>query len=132
MAKTKLEKLGFQIISQETIPDDFELIQERAKKLAPSADILLFIGGTGLGPYDHTPDAIKPLIDKEIPGIMETARQYGQQRISTAMLSRGIAGFIGKALVITTPGSPNGTKETIDALFPAILHVFKIREGQRH
>jgi len=132
LAKTKLEKLGIQITSQEIIPDDFNLIQVRAKKLAQSADIVLFIGGTGLGPYDYTPDAIKPLIDKEIPGIMETARQYGQQRISTAMLSRGIAGFIGKALVVTTPGSPNGTKETIDALFPAILHVFKIREGQRH
>jgi cyclic pyranopterin phosphate synthase len=64
--------------------------------------------------------------------IMETARQYGQQRISTAMLSRGVAGFIGKALVITTPGSPDGTNETIDALFPAVLYLFKIKEGQIH
>lgn len=132
VAKSKLEKLGLNITSQETIPDDFNLIQDRLKTLSTSQDLILFIGGTGLGPFDFTPDAIKPLIEKEIPGIMETARQYGQQRISTAMLSRGIAGFVGKALVITTPGSPNGTKETIDALFPSVLHVFKIKEGQRH
>jgi molybdenum cofactor biosynthesis protein MoaC len=132
VAKTKLEKFGLNISSLETIPDDFNLIQERVKSLCDSHDLILFIGGTGLGPNDFTPDAIKPLIEKEIPGIMETARQYGQQRIATAMLSRGVAGFAGKALVITTPGSPNGTNETIDALFPAVLHVFTIREGQRH
>jgi len=132
MAKSKLEKFGLNIKYRETIPDDFDTIQKRVKSLSDAHDLILFVGGTGLGPYDLTPDAIKPLIEKEIPGIIETARQYGQQRISTAMLSRGVAGFIGKALVITTPGSPNGTKETIDALFPAVLHVFKIREGQRH
>ncbi len=131
-AKTKLEKLGLKITSNETIPDDFNLIQDRAKTLSLSHDLILFIGGTGLGIYDLTPDALRPLIEKEISGITETARQYGQQRISTAMLSRGIAGFIGRALVITIPGSPNATKESIDALFPAVLHVFKIKEGQRH
>ncbi len=132
MAKTKLENFGLNIRSVEIIPDNFNLIQERVKSLSDSIDLILFVGGTGLGPYDFTPDAIKPLIEKEIPGIMETARQYGQQRIATAMLSRGVAGFVGKALVITTPGSPTGTKETIDALFPAVLHVFNIKEGQRH
>lgn len=132
MAKTKLENFGLNIRSVEIIPDNFNLIQERVKSLSDSIDLIFFVGGTGLGPYDFTPDAIKPLIEKEIPGIMETARQYGQQRIATAMLSRGVAGFVGKALVITTPGSPTGTKETIDALFPAVLHVFNIKEGQRH
>ena len=132
VAISKLEKLGLQIKSTQLIPDDFDTIQELAKKYSLDHDLILFIGGTGLSPRDITPDALRPLIDREIQGIVETARQYGQQRIPTAMLSRGVAGFIGQALVITTPGSPNGTKETIDALFPAVLHVFKIKEGQRH
>lgn len=72
------------------------------------------------------------MLTREIPGIMETARNYGQQRMPYAMLSRGVSGFINKTLVITLPGSPKGAAETIDALFPYILHVFKTSEGLRH
>jgi molybdopterin biosynthesis enzyme MoaB len=63
---------------------------------------------------------------------MEAARNYGQQRMPYAMLSRGICGFIDKTLVITLPGSQRGAEETIDALFPYLLHVFKVAEGMRH
>jgi molybdenum cofactor synthesis domain-containing protein len=132
LAVEKLKNYGLQNISFHIIPDDFETIQSMAKSYSQDNDLLFFIGGTGLSPRDITPDAIKPLIEREIPGIPETIRHYGQQRMPFAMLSRGVAGFIGKALVITSPGSPTATQETIDALFPAVLHVFKIREGKRH
>lgn len=129
----KLEGHHIEVIAHETIPDDFELIQGKAKKYAEGeCNLLVFVGGTGLSPRDVTPDAIRPLFTREIPGIMETARHYGQQRMPYAMLSRGVSGFINKTLVITLPGSPKGAEETIDALFPYILHVFKIAEGMRH
>lgn len=129
----KLQKNNLEVVAHLVIPDDFEQIQQTAKKYAASdCNLIVFAGGTGLSPRDVTPDAIRPLLTREIPGIVEAARTYGQQRMPYAMLSRGVAGFINDTLIITLPGSPRGASETIDALFPQILHVFKIAEGVRH
>jgi molybdenum cofactor synthesis domain-containing protein len=115
------------------IPDEFNVIQSTAARLIEEGyQLILFTGGTGLSPRDVTPDAIRPLIEREVPGIMEVARDYGQQRTPYAMLSRGIAGFAGDALLITMPGSPRGAAESMDAIFPYILHVFRVKEGVRH
>jgi cyclic pyranopterin phosphate synthase len=129
----KLEKLQLAVSFHDIIPDDFALIQSRAKQLSEEGyQLVLFIGGTGLSPRDITPDAISPLLEREIPGVMEAARHYGQQRTPYAMLSRGVSGFIKKTLFITLPGSTRGAAETIDALFPYLLHVFRVAEGMRH
>ncbi len=115
----KLQALHLSVDTYTIIPDDVSAIQQKAKSLA-EADyhLVLFTGGTGLSPRDVTPEAIEPLLDRTIPGIMESARNYGQQRMPYAMLSRGVAGFIGQTLVITLPGSTRGAEETMDALFP--------------
>lgn len=129
----KLSAYGLEASVYKVIPDDVQQIQESVKELsAASYDLVLFTGGTGLSERDVTPDAIAPLLDREIPGIMETARRYGQERMPYAMLSRGVAGFIGDLLVITLPGSKNGALETMDALFPHILHVYAVKNGKRH
>jgi len=129
----KLSLLNVSIEIYKIIPDEVSAIQSIAKELSEEGfQLVLFTGGTGLSPKDLTPDAISPLLDREIPGVMEAARNYGQQRTSFAMLSRGVAGFIKNTLVITLPGSPRGAEETMDAIFPAILHVFKVAEGKRH
>lgn len=129
----KLQKHGLATAAYEIIPDEFALIQEKATQLSNEGyNLVLFTGGTGLSPRDVTPEAITPLLDRNIPGIMEAARHYGQERTPYAMLSRGVAGFIGSTLVITLPGSTRGAIETMDALFPYIIHIFRVAEGMRH
>lgn len=127
-----LSGYGVQVKDYLVIPDEKERIQEVAMAQKNAVNLIIFTGGTGLSPRDVTPDAIEPLLDMIIPGVMEAARSYGQDRMPYAMLSRGIAGVMGKTVVLTLPGSSKGAKETMDALFPQLLHVFKIIGGGRH
>src|SRR5687768_6769416 len=119
--------------SCEIIPDDAGMVRAKTISLMEQGNrLIIFTGGTGLSPRDITPDVISKMIDREIPGIMEAARSYGQQRTPFAMLSRGVAGFIKDTLVVTLPGSEKATIETMDALFPHVLHVFKVAKGEGH
>ncbi|WP_159474235.1 bifunctional molybdenum cofactor biosynthesis protein MoaC/MoaB [Dyadobacter sp. 3J3] len=129
----KLDLLGIEVNDYSIIPDSKTTIQEKIKSLcAFSYQLILITGGTGLSPRDVTPEAVSELIDREIPGIAETARQYGQERIPTSMLSRSIAGLIGETLVLTMPGSTGGVTDYMDALFPHVLHVFSVMKGNKH
>jgi molybdenum cofactor biosynthesis protein MoaC len=133
LIEEKLNKHKLIVSHRQAIADEFDVIQDTARQLiAEGYQLILFTGGTGLSLRDVTPDALRPLIEREVPGIMEAARDYGQQRTPYAMLSRGIAGFVGETLLIALPGSPRGAEESMDALFPYILHVFRVREGVRH
>ncbi len=128
-----VKKHGLKVLKNEIIPDDRKRISDMADELSHNDfNLVFFTGGTGLSPRDVTPDALAPLIERPIPGIMEAARNFGQERTPFAMLSRGVAGFIKNTLVITLPGSSKGAEETLDAIFPYILHLFTVKEGTRH
>jgi len=125
----RLKRIGVEVAAQGLVPDEPEHIATQVKDWsAQGIDLILTTGGTGLSPRDRTPEAIAPILDREVPGIMEAARRYGQDRMPLAIMSRGIAGMIGRTLVITLPGSTRGAQETMDALFPFILHVVKVQE----
>lgn len=129
----KLDDINLSCSLYEIIPDDFSVIQSKTKQLSEEGfQLVLFTGGTGLSKRDVTPDAVLPLLTRPIPGIMETVRNYGQQRTPYSMLSRGVAGFLNDTLIITLPGSVRGAQESMDAIFPFVLHVFKVAEGSRH
>jgi cyclic pyranopterin monophosphate synthase len=130
----RLTKLGVEVAFQTVVADEPEAIAAQVKQWASQGmDLILTTGGTGLSPRDRTPEAIAPILEREVPGIMEAARAYGQERMPLAIMSRGIAGMIGRTLVITLPGSTRGAQETMDALFPFVLHVVKVQEhAYRH
>ena len=128
-----LNNQGINDVSYSIVPDDILAIRQQIDIFKTKAcDLLIFTGGTGLSDRDVTPEAVQPYITKEIPGIMETARNYGQDRIKTAMLSRGIAGFSDDMLILTLPGSSVAVKQYVQALFPQILHVFSVKNGEGH
>ncbi|MDE0561741.1 bifunctional molybdenum cofactor biosynthesis protein MoaC/MoaB [Algoriphagus sp. NF] len=131
--RERLEKYGVKVLEKTVIPDDSQQIQGLAKDSSKAGiDLLIFTGGTGLSPRDVTPESLEMILERRVPGIEEAIRNYGQQRTPYAMLSRSIAGLIGNTLVLGLPGSAKGAAESMDAVFPAILHVFKVMEGSRH
>lgn len=129
----KLESIGVEVKERVVVPDERDDIQSKAKTYAEAGvDLIIYTGGTGLSPRDVTPDALKPILEMEIPGIAEAIRSYGMDRTPLSMLSRSVVGTINKSLVITLPGSSKGAAESMDAIFPAVLHVFKVFRGERH
>lgn len=108
------------------IPDDAQQLKAFVETNAKQHDLLIISGGTGFSKHDKTPEVIIPLLDVEIPGIMEWARHYGQDRTPYSMFSRSFAGVKDGCLILAIPGSTQGAKETLDALFPYVLHAFKM------
>ena len=129
----KLEECEVSIAEYIIIPDENKVIQEKAIQYQKqNLDLIIYTGGTGLSKRDVTPEALLPLLERRIPGIEEAIRTYGQDRTPYSMLSRSVAGTIGNTLVLALPGSTNGAKESMDAIFPAVLHIFRILKGARH
>ena len=129
----KLEESGVEVMDYIIIPDEVDEIQAKAINYTEQgANMVIFTGGTGLSSRDVTPEALRSLIDREIPGIEEAIRSYGQDRTPYSMLSRSIVGVKGETLLLGLPGSTNGAKESMDAIFPAVLHVFRILKDAKH
>lgn len=130
---SKLEDCGVMSERYVVIPDEIEAIQNEVRNAVDSQmDIIIFTGGTGLSKRDVTPEAIVPMLERYIPGIAEAVRNYGQERTPYSMLSRTVSGVIGETLVLALPGSTNGARESMDALFPPLLHIFGVLKGARH
>lgn len=129
----KLEECHVAIADYIIIPDEKDIIKEKALSYEKQGvNLVIFTGGTGLSNRDVTPEALNDIIDRKILGIEEAIRGYGQSRTPYSMLSRSIAGTINNTLVLALPGSTNGAKESMDAIFPAVLHVFGVLKGERH
>ncbi len=116
-------------VSREVIPDDAETLRQRLLSNASGADFIFTTGGTGIGDRDITPDVVRPMLTKEIPGIMEMIRvKYGQEK-PNALLSRGVAGLMSNSFVFTLPGSVKAVNEYMDEILKSLMHLVYMKHG---
>ena len=130
----RLEKELFEVSDYKIISEDRRAVVETLTGYADNQglDLVLTTGGTAFSRQDVTPEATGAVIEREIPGIPEALRSYGQERTPYSMLSRGKSGIRGKTIIINLPGSSRGAAESLDALFPGLLHSFKMLRGEGH
>ena len=122
------------VVKYKIVPDDSSVIEDLLVKYSDDLhlNLILTTGGTGLGMRDVTPEATRKVIEKEITGIAEGSRAFGQRRTPLSMLSRGVAGVRGRSLIINVPGSLKAVSESFDFLFPGLEHAFRMMEGHGH
>lgn len=130
----RLREKKLDVVDYKIVPDDQKIIEQSLLQYADSMkiDLVITTGGTGLGGKDVTPEAMSSVVEKEIPGVVEAARAFGQERTPLAMLSRGKAGLRGSTVIVNLPGSPRAVEESLDAVLPGLLHVFKMLKGEGH
>jgi molybdenum cofactor synthesis domain-containing protein len=130
---TALREWGFDVGDPAVVGDGDPVARAISAAVADGAVVVLTTGGTGINPTDRTPEATAPLLDRELPGVAEAIRAYGvAQGVPTAMLSRGLAGVAGSALVINLPGSRGGVKDGLAVLADVVRHAVDQLRGGDH
>lgn len=118
---------GFETASPEIVADGEPVGAAVRTSLIKQPTIIVTTGGTGISPSDATPEQVGPLLDVQLPGIIEEIRRRGSSTIPAAMLTRGVAGFASDTFVVTLPGSPGGVRDGLAVLDQVLEHLL----GQR-
>ena len=128
-----LRSWGFVVDEPVVRPDGEPVGEAISAAVAGGARVVLTTGGTGLTPTDRTPEVTRPLLDREVPGLAEAIRAAGVAKgVPTAVLSRGLAGVCGTALVVNLPGSRGGVKDALAVLEPVVVHAVEQIVGSDH
>ncbi len=125
-----LAQLGVDVTDRRVIPDQAKLIAETVGSMADKVALVVTTGGTGVGPRDVTPEALRPLFDRELPGFGEIMRTGSYSKTPLSIISRGGAGLVGRTLVVMLPGSPRGVRDCLELIGPAVKHVLKILSSE--
>ena len=127
-----LAELGFVVSDVVVVPDDIHAVAEAVRAAVHGHDLVVTTGGTGLSPRDVTPEAVRPLLDRDVPGIAEALRQQGRSDVPVTILSRAVCGTIGSTLVVTLPGSHGGVRDGVAVLAPVVGHALDQLRGGDH
>ena len=120
---------GYSVVRR-VVPDEAGEIAAAIEELAVSAELVLTTGGTGLAPRDVTPEATRTVLQREAPGIAEALRADSIAKTPHGLLSRGVAGVLGHALVVNLPGSTGGCRDGYAVLRPALGHALSLLADQ--
>lgn len=124
VAAERLAAWGFAVPAARVVPDGAPVAAAIRAALEEGAVVVLTVGGTGVAPRDLTPEATAPLLDRPLPGIAEAVRAVGVARgVRTSLLSRGLAGMVGEALVVNLPGSRGAVRDGLDVLATVLPHL---------
>jgi molybdopterin adenylyltransferase len=121
---------GYEVVRR-VVPDEHDTISAAIAELAGKSRLVLTTGGTGLGPRDVTPEATAAILERSAPGIAEALRADSAQKTPHGLLSRGVAGTLGGALVVNLPGSTGGCRDGYAVLRPALPHALELIGGEQ-
>jgi len=121
-----LRALGLRVDDAVVVPDGMPVERALRRAVADGAALVLTTGGTGLGPRDLTPEAMRQVITKELPGFGELMRKVSLERVPTAILSRQTAGIRGRSLIVNLPGKPASIEVCLEAVFPAVPYCLEL------
>ena len=125
-----LETLHFSVVVREAVPDDSIKIQNLLIRLSREVPLVVTTGGTGVAPRDVTPEATKAICERLLDGVAEQMRREGLKKTPFAVLSRGVCGVRGQALILNVPGSPAGAVESLQAVSGLLPHIIDLLNGK--
>ncbi len=121
-----LADAGFSVSGVRVVPDGVSSVKEALIEMIEDADLVVTCGGTGLSPRDLTPEATLQILERRSPGIVEAMRAATFGNNPHGMLSRGVAGTVGRTLVVNLPGSVKGVEESLSVVLPALEHGMRL------
>ena len=120
--KQATEGYGWRMVAETLVPDEKREIQRAIREqIAKGCALILTTGGTGVALRDVTPEAVREIAVRELPGFGEIMRVQSFSKVPTAILSRATAGTRGRTLIINLPGNPRAIGECLPLILPAIV-----------